>query len=168
LAEASRRIALWYKYQGEQGMGMAKLAESDFLNCVAQPQPLLDGQAESPIDLVHLSRQTFGDHDLERELLELFDAQAAQCAERLRAPARVGDGDWRIGLAHTIRGSARAVGAFEVGHAAEAYEQALRGEESRAGELRDQLDAAIKRARGAIAHLLGRAAQNGPTGKYFK
>jgi HPt (histidine-containing phosphotransfer) domain-containing protein len=149
-------------------MGMAKLAESAFLNCKAQPQPFLDGQAESPIDLVHLSRQTFGDHDLERELLELFDAQAAQCAERLRPPARLGDGEWRIRLAHTVKGSARAVGAFEVGNAAEAYEQALRDEESSAGEKRDQLDAAIKSARGAIAHLLGRSVQNGPTGKYFK
>ncbi len=138
-------------------MGMAKLAESVFLNCEAHPQPLLDRQPELPIDLVHLSRQTFGDHDLERELLELFDAQAAQCAERLRAPARVGDGDWRIGLAHTIKGSARAVGAFGVGNAADAYEQALRDERSSAGEKRDQLDAAIKSARAAIAHLLGRA-----------
>lgn len=149
-------------------MGMAKLAESAFLNCAAQPQPFLDGQAESAIDLVHLSRQTFGDHDLERELLELFDAQAAQCAERLRAPAKLGDGEWRIGLAHTVKGSARAVGAFEVGHAAEAYEQALRDKASSAGEKRDKLDAALTRARGAIAHLLGRAVQNGPTGKYFK
>lgn len=147
-------------------MGMAKLAESAFLNCEAQPQPFVD--AQSPIDLVHLSRQTFGDHDLERELLALFDAQAAQCAERLRGPARLGDGDWRIGLAHTIKGSARAVGAFEVGQAAEAYEQALRGGESSAGEKRDRLDAAITSARGAIALLLGRPLQNGPTGKYFK
>jgi HPt (histidine-containing phosphotransfer) domain-containing protein len=149
-------------------MGMAKLAESAFLNCEAQPQPFLDGQAESPIDLVHLSRQTFGDHDLERELLALFDAQAAQFAERLRAPAALCDGEWRIALAHTIKGSARAVGAFEVGNAAEAYEQALRGGESSVVEKRDQLDAAIRKACSAIAHLLGRAVQNGPTGKYFK
>ena len=149
-------------------MGMAKLAESAFLNCEAQPQPLSDAHAESPIDLVHLSRQTFGDHDLEQELLALFDAQAAQGAERLRAPAAPGDREWRISLAHTIKGSARAVGAFEVGRAAEAYEQALRGGESNAGDKRDLLDAAIKKARGAIALLLGRAVQNGPTGKYFK
>jgi HPt (histidine-containing phosphotransfer) domain-containing protein len=149
-------------------MGMAKLAESAFLNCEAQPQPLLEGQPEAAIDLVHLSRQTFGDHDLERELLELFDAQAAQCAERLRAPAKLGDGDWRIALAHTVKGSARAVGAFEVGNAAEAYEQALRDQEPGVGEKRDRLDAALINARGAIALLLGRAVQNGPTGKYFK
>jgi HPt (histidine-containing phosphotransfer) domain-containing protein len=149
-------------------MGMAKLAESAFLNCEAQPQPLLEAEAGPPVDLVHLSRQTFGDHNLEQELLELFDAQAAQCAERLRAPARLGDAEWRIRLAHTIKGSARAVGAFEVGNAAEAYELALRGEAPSVGDKRDRLDAALTRARGAIALLLGRSIQNGPTGKYFK
>ena len=90
---------------------MAKLADSTFLNCQAQPQPFSVADGESPIDLVHLSRQTFGDHDLERELLGLFDAQAAQFAKRLRSPAAQGDADWRIALAHTIKGSARAVGA---------------------------------------------------------
>nr|WP_210210478.1 Hpt domain-containing protein [Methylocystis hirsuta] len=149
-------------------MGMAKLADSMFLNCEAQPEPFSEADAESPIDLVHLSRQTFGDHDLERELLGLFDAQAAQFAKRLRAPAARGDADWRIGLAHTIKGSARAIGAFEVGQAAEAYEQALRGADASAAEKSEILGAAIGRARGAIALLLGGAAQNGPTGKYFR
>ncbi|WP_148277012.1 Hpt domain-containing protein [Methylocystis sp. SC2] len=146
---------------------MAKLADSTFLNCEAQPQPFSEADAQSPIDLVHLSRQTFGDHDLERELLALFDAQAAQYTKRLRAPAARGD-DWRIGLAHTIKGSARAIGAFEVGQAAEAYEQALRSADASAAEKAEILGAAIGRARGAIALLLGGAAQNGPTGKYFR
>jgi HPt (histidine-containing phosphotransfer) domain-containing protein len=147
---------------------MAKLADSALLNCPAQPQPYSDANVESPIDLVHLSRQTFGDHDLERELLGLFDAQAAQIAKRLHAPAALGDADWRIGLAHTVKGSARAIGAFEVGQAAEAYEQALRNEDASATEKSGTLGAAIARTRGAIALLLGGAVQNGPTGKYFK
>jgi HPt (histidine-containing phosphotransfer) domain-containing protein len=149
-------------------MGMAKLADSTFLNCQAQPQPFSEVAGEAPIDLVHLSRQTFGDHDLERELLGLFDAQAAQFAKRLRALAAPGDADWRIALAHTVKGSARAIGAFEVGRAAEAYEQALRGEDASVAEKAEMLGAAIGRARSAIALLLGGAAQNGPTGKYFK
>lgn len=149
-------------------MGMAKLAESTFLNCEAQTQPFSDADAEPPIDLVHLSRQTFGDHDLERELLALFDGQAAQGAERLRAAPAFGDADWRIGLAHTIKGSARAIGAFEVGRAAEAYEEALRAGAPGVVGLAESLDAAIQRARGAIALLLSGAGQNGPTGKYFK
>lgn len=147
---------------------MAKLADSTFLNCQAQPQPFSEVDGEAPIDLVHLSRQTFGDHDLERELLGLFDAQAAQFAKRLRSPAAQGDADWRIALAHTVKGSARAIGAFELGRAAEAYEQALRGEDASVAEKAEMLGAAIGRARSAIALLLGGAAQNGPTGKYFK
>jgi hypothetical protein len=55
-----------------------------------------------------------------------------------------------------------------VGHAAEAYEQALRSEDASAAEKYEILGAAIGRARGAIALLLGGAAQNGPTGKYFR
>jgi len=147
---------------------MAKLADSTFLNCEAQAQPFSDVDTESPIDLVHLSRQTFGDHDLERELLALFDAQASQFAARLRTPVAFGDSDWRISLAHTIKGSARAVGAFAVGHAAEAYEQALRDGDPSAVEKSEILGSAIGRAREAIALLLGGQAQNGPTGKYFK
>ncbi|MGD9544654.1 MAG: Hpt domain-containing protein [Methylocystis sp.] len=136
---------------------MAKLAESTFLNCEAQTQPFSSVDAEPPIDLVHLSRQTFGDHELECELLGLFEAQAGQFAERLRAPAAFGDADWRIGLAHTIKGSARAVGAFEVGRAAESYEEALRAGDPSAVNLARSLDAAIGRARGAIALLLSGA-----------
>lgn len=134
-------------------MGMAKLADSTFPDYEAQPRPFSD--AESPIDLVHLSRQTFGDHDLERELLALFDTQAAQVAARLRAPVALGDDDWRIALAHTIKGSARAIGAFEVGQAAEAYEHALRSADPSAGEKSDDLGAALDEARSAIAQLLG-------------
>jgi HPt (histidine-containing phosphotransfer) domain-containing protein len=139
-------------------MGMAKLAESTFLDCEAQPQPFPQAEAESPIDLVHLSRQTFGDHDLERELLALFDAQAGHFVDRLNADSAPGDADWRIGLAHTIKGSARAIGAFEVGQAAEAYEWALRGADPKAAEKAGTLGTAIARARAAIALLLGGAA----------
>ena len=72
-----------------------------------------------PIDLVHLSRQTFGERDLEAELLRLFDRQSAQILARLSEGAQ---GRWRADLAHTLKGSARAVGAFDVAAAAEAYE----------------------------------------------
>ena len=36
-----------------------------------------------PIDLVHLSKQTFGERDLESELLRLFDRQSRQIVDRL-------------------------------------------------------------------------------------
>jgi HPt (histidine-containing phosphotransfer) domain-containing protein len=74
-----------------------------------------------PIDLVHLSKQTFGERDLEAELLRLFDRQAAQIVARLSDPV-MPDRRWRADLAHTLKGSARAIGAFGVAAAAESYE----------------------------------------------
>ncbi len=79
---------------------------------------LSDGRA---IDLVHLSRQTFGERDLESELLRLFDRQSKQIVDRL-TEGPVTEARWRADLAHTLKGSARAVGAFGVAAAAEAYE----------------------------------------------
>ena len=67
--------------------------------------------ADRPIDLVHLSRQTLGDRQLEVELLQLFDRQAAQIAARLGADTGNTDRRWRQDLSHTLKGSARAVGA---------------------------------------------------------
>ena len=78
-------------------------------------------EAERPIDLVHLAKQTFGERDLEAELLRLFDRQAAQIVARLSDPV-MPDRRWRSDLAHTLKGSARAIGAFGVASAAESYE----------------------------------------------
>jgi HPt (histidine-containing phosphotransfer) domain-containing protein len=77
----------------------------------------------SPVDLVHLARQTMGDCELETELLASFQAQALQIAEKLGdagASAAVAD------LASKLKGSARAVGAVAVAAAAENYEHAAR------------------------------------------
>lgn len=62
-----------------------------------------------PVDLVHLSVQTLGDHDLEAELLRLFSAQAPLC---LDAYNRAADQSGRRHAAHTLKGSSMAVGAF--------------------------------------------------------
>lgn len=111
--------------------------------------------ATAPVlDLVHLSRQTFGDHSLETELLALFDRQAAQFAARLVEARSPGDAGSHADLAHTLKGSARAVGAFALGEAAEAYEAALRAGEKWNAALRDRLVAEIDAARAAIAELL--------------
>ena len=66
---------------------------------------LSDGRA---IDLVHLSRQTFGERDLEAELLRLFDRQSRQIVDRL-TEGPVTEARWRADLAHTLKGSARAL-----------------------------------------------------------
>jgi HPt (histidine-containing phosphotransfer) domain-containing protein len=118
---------------------MSKLAES--------PQPT--------IDLVHLSRQTLGDYGLEQELLGLFARQARTIAERLAAPARGGDASWRADLAHTLKGSAVAIGAAGVARAAADYEDA-----ARAGAPLDAhwraLEAALTTAGAAVEDLLER------------
>jgi HPt (histidine-containing phosphotransfer) domain-containing protein len=109
------------------------------------------------LDLAHLARQTFGDHGLETELLTLFERQAAQFAARLGEPRRSGDGGSRGDLAHTLKGSARAVGAFAAGIAAEAYENAVRAGDPAAEALCETLIGEIGKARAAIADWLERA-----------
>ncbi|AHB48825.1 histidine kinase [Hyphomicrobium nitrativorans NL23] len=83
------------------------------------PNPALGGTLE-PIDRVHLSRYTLGSPDLEREILGLFVAQLPLSIEQLRFA--VTDREWQV-AAHTIKGSARAVGAGQVGELALEAEQ---------------------------------------------
>jgi HPt (histidine-containing phosphotransfer) domain-containing protein len=75
-----------------------------------------------PVDLVHLSRHTLGNRDLEREVLRLFARQAELAMRRLAAatdPAVMREN------VHTINGSAKGVGAWKVADAADAAERAL-------------------------------------------
>ena len=75
---------------------------------------------DGPIDFAHLSRMTLGDGDLEREVLTMFSAQSARLVGQIAALA--GDAG---ALAHTLKGSARAIGAFAVADAAGRFEEAL-------------------------------------------
>jgi HPt (histidine-containing phosphotransfer) domain-containing protein len=114
-------------------------------------------QREEPaIDLVHLARQTMGDQALEIELLELFDGQSAKIVSQLTGAAAA-DAKIRGDLAHTLRGSALAVGAGRVARTAQAYE-ALHNErsprESSVGAALEALVGAVAEARAAIARLL--------------
>ncbi len=72
------------------------------------------------IDLVHLSKYTLGDRSLECELLGLFRCQAGVYVERLEACSS--PKDWKD-AAHSLKGSARGVGAWAVADHAEAAEQ---------------------------------------------
>ena len=76
--------------------------------------------AAPAIDLAHLARMTLGDHSLEREVLALFDRQAEMLLARIRkaTPAVA------AAAAHTLKGSARGIGAWRVASAAEAVELA--------------------------------------------
>jgi HPt (histidine-containing phosphotransfer) domain-containing protein len=101
------------------------------------------------IDLVHLARMTLGDRALEREVLQLFDRQSSLLIARMRgaAPAAAAT------LAHTLKGSARGIGAWRVARAAEHLEM-----EGAAGHVctnaLDQLAAASDEACTLIAELL--------------
>ena len=73
-----------------------------------------------PIDLAHLTRQTMGDRALETEILGMFAKQMSGS----RVSMAKGNADERKRLAHTIKGTARSVGAFAVGNVAERIEKA--------------------------------------------
>lgn len=76
---------------------------------------------DGPIDMAHLGRMTLGDASLEREVLAMFAGQSAGLIGTLASlPANA------AALAHTLKGSARAIGAFHVADAAEALEAVLR------------------------------------------
>lgn len=73
-----------------------------------------------PIDLVHLARQTMGDRALETEILGMFAKQMSGA----RSAIGNANADERKRLAHTIKGTARSVGAFHVADVAERIERA--------------------------------------------
>ncbi len=64
-----------------------------------------------PVDLVHLSGQTMGDRGLEAEVLRIFLSQAPVWVDAL---LRAGGHSARKEAAHTLKGSARAIGAFRL------------------------------------------------------
>ena len=75
---------------------------------------------DGPIDFEHLSRMTLGDAGLEQEVLAMFVAQSTTLVSTLAAmPADAS------ALAHTLKGSARAIGAFAVADAAARLEAAI-------------------------------------------
>lgn len=85
---------------------------------------------DSPIDLTHLQRASFGDRALERDVLAMFSAQAVVLIGALTAlPSHAGD------LAHTLKGSALAIGAFGVADAADRLWVNLRRDGDVAGAL---------------------------------
>ncbi len=105
------------------------------------------------IDRGHLARMTFGDRDLEHEVLQLFDRQA----ELLIARMRGGDAAAIAALAHTLKGSAAGIGAGQVAVAAEAAEQAAGSSTGDVSQAIDRLAAAVVEARALIAVLLREA-----------
>jgi HPt (histidine-containing phosphotransfer) domain-containing protein len=100
------------------------------------------------IDDDHLGRMTLGDRSLEREVLEIFARQAALTLDRIAgaSPQKA------AAAAHTLKGSARGIGAWRVAQAAERLEKAASGgaEEAIIQEAIAELEAASFEARVAI------------------
>jgi HPt (histidine-containing phosphotransfer) domain-containing protein len=96
-----------------------------------------DRLASEAIDRAYLARFTLGNAALEREVLELFAAQAPVYVERLREA--VTPKDWKD-AAHTIKGSASAIGAWRLARFAEMAE---RIDPSAAAAGRDEAVAAV-------------------------
>jgi HPt (histidine-containing phosphotransfer) domain-containing protein len=104
---------------------------------------------DGPIDLVHLRRMTLGDAALEREVLTMFSAQALRLAGALAAmPADAS------ALVHTLKGAARAIGAFAVADAA-AHLETLIGCGRHTAEALSELDDAVAQVRAEILVMLG-------------
>jgi HPt (histidine-containing phosphotransfer) domain-containing protein len=77
-----------------------------------------DTRRSRPIDLTHLSKQTMGDRDLERDVLGLFAEQVKTVRKQI-GKAEIKE---RLFLAHALKGSARGVGAFAIAECACAIE----------------------------------------------
>src|SRR6266571_3544185 len=85
---------------------------------------------DGPIDFEHLKRMTLGDAGLEQEVLAMFSAQSATLIATLATlPPEA------AALAHTLKGSARAIGAFGVADAAARLEAVLAGNDDPSGQL---------------------------------
>ena len=106
---------------------------------------------DGPIDIEHLQRMTLGDASLEREVLAMFSGQSIRLMHELAAPSSD-----RRALAHTLKGSARAIGAFRLAEAAAFLEAILqRGDDP--SEALDELADAVAGVRAAIDEILRRS-----------
>lgn len=73
-----------------------------------------------PVDTAHLARFTLGDETLEREVLGLFTGESPRRIEAMRRARS--DKDWKMAT-HTLKGSARAVGAWRLAKVAQDAER---------------------------------------------
>lgn len=105
--------------------------------------------SQSAIDHDHLARQTGGDHDLERELLVLF---SQQCVRHLRTIHHGETPQARMDAAHTLKGAASAIGAWQVAEAADLIERQLaEADQRRIQSAMDALALAAAEARAEVS-----------------
>lgn len=89
---------------------------------VSDSDSLTEYDGGPPLDLVHLAHQCGGDHELEDELLALFRVQSRALAAQFSV-ASATSLESKARIAHTLRGSALAVGAPRVADAARRIEE---------------------------------------------
>ena len=106
-----------------------------------------------PVDLAYLARFTLGNAALEREVLRLFAEQMPLYIETLRA----GQVRQASEAAHSIKGSACAIGAWQLARCAERAERvAVEGEAAAPEERREEIVVAVARAAEEACRFIGR------------
>lgn len=110
-----------------------------------------DNEAPQPLDLEHLRRYTLGNRGLELEILGLFVDQLPTTIGALKSATT--DEEWGM-AAHTLKGSARAVGAKPLAALAEDAERLVGASDvnTRGATVR-RLEGAAAEARAYIAAL---------------
>jgi HPt (histidine-containing phosphotransfer) domain-containing protein len=98
------------------------------------------------IDLAHFEAATFGDRALQREVIGLFEAQAAKLLQTIRTTS----GKEQSEAAHALKGAARGIGAFQVADEAEKIEQGN-------GAAVERLTQRVVEAQNAAALLIAKA-----------
>ncbi|MFC7396651.1 Hpt domain-containing protein [Chelatococcus sp. GCM10030263] len=110
-------------------------------------------RATVDLDEAYLDRQTGGDRALAHEVLVLFRDQARRQYEVI-----VGEGDARTrrDAAHTLKGSARAIGAWRVAAIVQAIEVAFDADAVAMNLRFEELDAALAAADEIMQQILSR------------
>jgi HPt (histidine-containing phosphotransfer) domain-containing protein len=142
--EGAKKSSGWRQFLG----GDDRMANEQ----AARVETAQSSEPQQPVDLEHLSRYTLGERALEREVLELFCTQSALYLEQLRAA--MSDRAWKD-AAHSLKGSARAIGAWRAAQAAERAE-ALQDDvltQLRAVQI-SEIEASLREAETCIAALL--------------
>jgi len=113
-------------------------ASADWIPWMPSPPLVPD---EGFIDTAHLKRMTLGDEALQREVLTLFVRQSTDLVARLaNFPADM------AAIAHTLKGSARGIGAFPAASSAERLERCAdrRSANDAISELKEALSGTVR------------------------
>jgi HPt (histidine-containing phosphotransfer) domain-containing protein len=128
------------------------LDNPEMLQSEMMPRVAMPANQTAAIDHVHLRRYTMGDLQLEREVLDLFASELPRTLASLQTATTAKD--WKM-AAHTLKGSARTVGAWRVAAAAVDAERISNANEDTSGKqaVLVSCERAVREAVGYIAAL---------------